>query len=89
MKPVRFSNHARNRMELRGASEAEIIEAIQEERWKPALNGKWQAQKKFKFDQTSPVNRQKYAFKSVRAIFVDEPDSIIVITVIVYYGNEE
>lgn len=37
MKPIRFSNHARKRMDMRGATEAEIAAAIQNEKWQPAL----------------------------------------------------
>ncbi|MCI0553414.1 MAG: hypothetical protein L0287_20905 [Anaerolineae bacterium] len=48
-----------------------------------------QVRKKFDFGEPSPVNQQVYAFKTIQAIFVEESDSIIVVTVIVYYGNEE
>lgn len=88
-KPIRFSNHARKRLESRGAVEAEVIEAIETETWRPALQGKWQVQKKFDYRKPSPVNQQVYQFKTINAIFADDPNAIVVITVIVYYGNQE
>ncbi|MFN8387825.1 MAG: DUF4258 domain-containing protein [Anaerolineales bacterium] len=88
-KPIRFSNHARRRIDLRGAIEAEVVEAIQTEQWKPTLLGKWQVQKVFQFGKPSPVNQKIYALKTIRAVFADEEDSIVVITVIVFYGNKE
>ncbi|MGZ9222382.1 MAG: DUF2283 domain-containing protein [Anaerolineales bacterium] len=42
MKPIHFSNHARKRIIGRGATEAEIIETIQTEKWQPALENKMQ-----------------------------------------------
>jgi hypothetical protein len=88
-KPIRFSNHARKRIDLRGATEAEVVEAIQSKQWQPALHGKWQVQKVFQFGKPSPVNQKTYASKTIRAVFADEEGSIVVITVIVFYGNEE
>lgn len=76
-------------MDLRGASEAEVIESIRSEKWQPALQEKLQVRKRFDFGKPSPVNQQVYAFKTIHAIFAEETDSIIVITVIVYYANEE
>ena len=88
-KPIHFSHHARRRMDLRGATEAEVIESIQSEKWQPALQEKWQVRKKFDFGKPSPVNQQVYSFKTIHAIFAEETDSIVVVTVIVYYTNEE
>ncbi len=88
-KPIRFSNHARKRMDLRGATESEVSDAIRSEKWQLALQEKWQVRKKFDFGKPSPVNQQVYAFKTIHAIFADEKDSIVVVTVIVYYANEE
>ena len=88
-KPIRFSNRARRRIELRGATEAEITDAIRTMKWQPALQGKWQVRKKLDFRRPSPLNQQVYAYKTVHAIFADETGSIVVVRVIVYYGNEE
>jgi len=87
MKPIHFSNHARKRIIGRGATEAEIIETIQTEKWQPALENKMQARRIFKYEQPSPINQKVYAFKTIRVIFVDEGTVITVVTVLVYYGD--
>ena len=87
MKPIRLSNHARKRTVGRGATEAEIIETIQTEKWQPALQNKMQAKRTFKYEQPSPINQKVYAFKTIRVIFVDEDTVITVVTVLVYYGD--
>lgn len=88
-KQIRFSNHARKRMDLRGATDVEVIESIRSEKWEPALRGKWQVRKRLEFGKPSPVNQRVYAYKTIRTIFADETDSIVVVTVVVYYGDEE
>jgi len=70
MKPIRLSNHARKRTVGRGATEAEIIETIQTEKWQPALQNKMQARRTFKYEQPSPINQKVYAFKTIHVIFV-------------------
>ena len=87
MKPIHFSNHARKRMIGRGATESEIIETIQAEKWQPALQNKVQARRTLKYEQPSPINQKVYAFKTIHAIFVDEDTAITVVTVLVYYGD--
>jgi hypothetical protein len=89
MKPIHFSNHARKRMFMRGAVEEEIVEVIRTSKWKPALQDKQQCRKTFPFNKPSPVNQQLYAFKTVHVIFVEEHEQFVVVTTIVYYGNEE
>ena len=89
MKPIRFSQHARRQMLLRGATETDVTETIQIANWKPAQRGRFEARKSFAFGQPSPINQQVYAFKIVRAIFADEPNEITVVTVLVYYGDKE
>lgn len=87
MKPIRISAHARRRSLLRGATEAEVLDTIRTGRWQPAQRGKLQVRKAFAFGQPSPVNQQVYASKIIHVIFVNEPQEIIVITVLVYYAN--
>lgn len=43
----------------------------------------------FDFNMASLINQKVYQFKTVEAIFTDESDEIVVITVKVYYSNEE
>jgi hypothetical protein len=87
LKPVRLSQHARNQTRLRGATTAEVTDTIRNAGWQPARRGKFQARKTFAYGRVSPVNQQIYARKTVHAIFADEPAEIVVVTVLVYYGN--
>ena len=87
MKPIRLSRHARDQVRLRGATDAEVIATIQAGAWQPARRGRFQARRSFAFGQRSPVSQQVYAFKTVHAIFADEPNEIVVVTVLVYYSN--
>ncbi len=76
-------------MTLRGADESEVIEAIQTSPWQAAKRGKQETRRRFPFGQPSPVNKQFYRFKTVNPVFVDEADEIVVVTVKVYYSNED
>jgi hypothetical protein len=85
MKPIRFSQHALDQMRLRGAASEEVKETVEINSWQPAKRGKHQARKTFAFGRISPANQQPYPFKTVQAIFADEPNEIVIITVLVYY----
>jgi len=39
------------------------------------------------FDAVSPVNGRHYTYKTVEAVFADNPASIVVVTVKVYYHD--
>ncbi len=84
-----ISAHARRQMQLRGAAEIEVITAIEHGRREPALRGKFRARWSFTFGHPSPVNNQVYRFKTVEAVWAEEFDDLIVVTVLVYYTNEE
>jgi hypothetical protein len=88
-KSIQFSEHAREQMVLRGAQEEEIRQAIQNEAWTPATRGKWKAKRRFSFDKLSTVNQKEYKFKEVEPVFAEETEAIVVVTVLVYYTNEE
>lgn len=89
MKPIRFSNHAILQINLRGASKEDVITAIRAGKWKPAKMGKFQSKLRFDFNDRALTNLKFYKYKIVEPIFADEPDEIVVITVKVYYSNEE
>lgn len=89
MKPIRFSQHARLQMILRGATSSEVEEVITTMPWEPARSGRYQARKGFAFDRPSPINQRIYRFKTVHAIFAEEVQEIVVVTVLVHYGDEE
>ena len=82
-KPIRFSGHARQQFNSSGASEREVIEAINTEPWRPAEGGRLQCCKDFPFGAI--WNQRQYATKQVRPIFVEEAHEIVVVTIYVYY----
>jgi hypothetical protein len=69
----------------RDATETEIRETMRNSQWQPAHGGRWCAQKKFTFNNVSPVNQQFYHNKIVEPVFTEETTEIVVITVKVYY----
>ena len=75
-------------MSLRGASEEEVIIAINSGTWEPAKLCKFKVKHKFDFHAVSRVNQKIYKYKTVEPVFADENDKIVVITVKVYYSNE-
>ncbi|MBW1676727.1 MAG: hypothetical protein JRJ79_09000 [Deltaproteobacteria bacterium] len=82
-KPIRLSEHARQQLRFRGATEQEVIEAIRTETWETAELGRLECRKDFSFE--SEWNKNYYDTKQVRPIFVEEHDEVIVVTVYVYY----
>ncbi len=87
MKPVRLSTHARDRAEQRGATEEDVVAAVSEGQWGPADRGRLEAEKAFPYD--AEWNGKRYKIKRVRPIFVEEDETIVVVTVYVYYHDEE
>lgn len=83
MKPIRLSNHARETMESRGATEQEVTEAIRTAPWAPAQYGRLECRKDFPYERE--WHGKVYSTKQVRPIFVDEATEIVVVTVYVYY----
>ena len=82
-KSIRLSGHSRDQLAFRGATEQEVVEAIQTEPWRAAESGRVECRKDFAFNAI--WNRKHYATKRVRPIFVEEPGEIIVVTIYVYY----
>lgn len=82
-KPIEFSGHAAQQMSFRGATAAEVIEAIRTMPWLPVEGGRLECRKDFAF--SSVWNRKHYVTKQVRPVFAEEPDRIVVVTVYVYY----
>ena len=89
MKPIRFSNHAELQMLLRGAGKEEVEIAVRTGKWESAKSGKFKTKYCFEFNLFSPINQKFYKYKIVEPIFADETNAIIIITVKVYYSNEE
>ena len=82
-KPIRLSEHAKQQLQFRGATEQEVVQAIRTETWGPAEVGRFECRKNFTFN--TEWNGKYYSTRQVRPIFVDEPDEIAVVTVYVYY----
>ncbi len=83
MKPIRFSGHARERMENRGTTQEEVTRAIRTAPWGPAEGGRLECRKEFSYGRE--WNGTVYATKQARPIFVENPNEILVVTVYVYY----
>jgi len=80
-KPIRLSEHAKQQLQFRGATEQEVAQTIWTETWGPAELGRLECRKDFPFN--SEWNKEHYATKQVRPIFVEESDEIVVVTVYV------
>ena len=83
MKQIRLSKHAYENMQYRGATEQEVFEAIETADWGSAQQGRLECVKDFKYGQD--WNNKHYETKSVRPIFIEEANEIVVVTVYVYY----
>lgn len=88
-KPLELTYHVRQRMVSRGATQDEVIRTIREGLKEPAKRGTWHSVFRFEFNRASPVNGLMYSYKTVDAVFAEEPDRIVVLTVKTYYHNEQ
>ena len=87
MKPVVLSLHVRAKMTERPVSEAEIVEAITQSPWRPARGGRYRTTRWYPFGQT--YRGTFYAGKDVQPVFVEEPDRLVVVTVLVFLNQRE
>ena len=84
MKP-RLHPHAADRLEVRGVSEDEVIDAVETGETAPAFFGRTQFKKTFAFN--AEWRSRHYATKTVEAYAVYEDGGWLVITTIVKYGG--
>ncbi|MGH2587039.1 MAG: hypothetical protein ACRDJE_19160 [Dehalococcoidia bacterium] len=82
-KPIRLSVHARGYFTRRGFTEAEVEDTIRIAAWRPARANRLEAAHEFPYGTV--WNGVIYATKRVRAIFVEEPTEIVVVTVYTYF----
>jgi len=82
-KPIRLSQHAREQLAYRGATEGEVVEAVRTAPWGPAELGQLECRKEFPYNRI--WHNRSYQTKQVRPIFVEEAGEIVVVTVYVYY----
>lgn len=87
MKPIVFSRHARWQMAERLVAEQEVIETIDRAPWEPARQGRLRATRWYPFGQER--RGTVYRGKDVRAVFVEEADRIVVVTVYAYLNQRE
>ncbi len=83
-RPILFSDHARDRMGKRGTTEAEVEMVIRDSPWKQTKLDRFEAQAAFPFQAI--WNNKFYATKIVNSIFITEGETIVVITVYVFYS---
>ena len=70
-------------MVARGAEEAEVIETIQTGAPSPAKQGRQAYRRDFRYDGI--WSGRRYGTKQVLAILAEEPESLVVVTVYVFY----
>ena len=85
VKPITFSLHALEQLIRRGATEAEATAAILEGEKLPARLGRIAFRKNFSF--LSEWKGRYYEVKQVMPIVSEEEDSIVVVTVYVFYSG--
>jgi hypothetical protein len=83
---VRLHPHARERLGERGATEREVIAAVEEGERFSAKFGRVGFRRNFPFGGT--WRERRYATKQVEAYAVEEADAWLVITVVVKYFGE-
>jgi hypothetical protein len=82
-KPIRLTEHARERCRARGASEEEVRDAIRRAPHEDARHNRRTCRANFAFDAN--WRGVRYAVKQVMPVFVEEAEEIVVVTVYVYY----
>ncbi|HNY13763.1 MAG TPA: DUF4258 domain-containing protein [Candidatus Wallbacteria bacterium] len=83
---VEIHSHAKSRLIERGANETEIIETVEHGEKFPAKPGRVIFKKVF--DYYDLWNGQKYNFKQLEVVCVEEENKIVVVTVMVKYFQE-
>jgi hypothetical protein len=82
-KPVRLTRHAREQCGERGATEEEVVQAVQHGTREPAKRGRWLYRYNVAFGGMWAGNF--YAVKQVAPVVAEEPDEIVVVTVYTFY----
>jgi len=83
LKPIKLSRHARDRMAARGATEAEVTDAVRSGEGVTAKRGRRGYRKDFPCDD--PGLEGTYSTKQVLVIVAEEATALTVRTVFVFY----
>ncbi|MHB8653427.1 MAG: DUF4258 domain-containing protein [Terriglobia bacterium] len=83
MKPIRLTTHAVEQLAERGASEAEVQEAVQRGVREPAKRGRFMYRLNFQYD--SEWQGRFYAIKQVAPVVVEAQNEVVVVTVYTFY----
>jgi hypothetical protein len=83
MKPIRLTKHAQEQCVERGATEAEVRQAIERGTREPAKMGRELCRFNFPYDQNWQGNA--YAIKQFAPVIKEESNEVIVITVYTFY----
>ena len=83
MKLIRLTKHAKEQARERGASEAEVREAIVKGSREPAKRGRELC--RYNVTYGRPWQGKVYAIKQVAPIIMEKPREIVVITVYTFY----
>lgn len=84
MKPVRLTKHAKGYLSRRGFTIDEVEKAIRDSPWQRAELGRLECKIEFAFG--GEWNGRYYERKTIRPIFVEEANEIVVVTVYVFYS---
>lgn len=82
---INIDKHARDRAEERGTTEDEIYETVKTGKYAVANSNRTAKEKIYSFNKE--LNGKFYREKLVKVIYIVENEVIIVITVVVKYGN--
>ena len=83
MKPIRFSRHGEEQALERGATTAEVAEAIRKGAREPAKHGRELCRYNFPFGRK--WQGKQYAIKQVAPVIMEKANEIVVITVYTFY----
>jgi len=84
---IEIIEHAKIRMAARGASESEVRETIRDGIPVKAKRGRKAKEKLFHYGKT--WQGRSFFHKRLKVIYVEEENTLVVITVYVYYGRWE
>ena len=77
------ARHAAANAASRGATPSEVVVAIRTAPWTAAERGRLECRLTLPYGRE--WNGRQYATKTVRPVFVDEPEEVVVVTVYAYY----